>query len=68
MGYSEKSDFEEKNKVLETMLARFNHYGIQKDFSMAATLEIGGSGGVFGGLLSKRVGRVIVSDIVDTQS
>lgn len=67
MEYSERSDFEEKSQVLSTMSARLAKYKITSDFSMAKALEIGGAGGVLGGLLSKQVGRVIVTDVVDTQ-
>jgi len=67
MTYSEQNDFEEKNAVLSAMHERLNYYKIVHDFSSANTLEIGGAGGVFGGLISSHVRRVIVSDIIDSQ-
>jgi ubiquinone/menaquinone biosynthesis C-methylase UbiE len=67
MEYSEQTDFDEKSQVLTTLLKRFEHYQFNGISPKATVLELGGSGGVFGGLLSNSVGRVIVSDIMDTQ-
>ena len=67
MEYSEKLDFEEKSRVLEEMLVRLKRYGMVRDFGEAMALEIGGSGGVFGGLLCSMLKRILVSDIADTQ-
>jgi ubiquinone/menaquinone biosynthesis C-methylase UbiE len=67
LNYSEKSDFEEKSEVLAVMTARLAKHGLANDFTEAHVLEIGGSGGVLGGLLSTKVRRIIVTDVVDTQ-
>jgi ubiquinone/menaquinone biosynthesis C-methylase UbiE len=65
--YSEKLDFEEKVHVLEQMLERIERHGMQRDLHGVLALEVGGSGGIFGGLLSKIFKRIVVSDITDTQ-
>lgn len=68
MSYSEQSDFDEKINVLAQMHARFEKFGMKTDISAASALEIGGAGGILAGLLSREVKRVIVSDIVDSQT
>lgn len=68
MEYKEKADFDEKLKVLKTMFSRFENYEIEQDISKNIALEIGGAGGVLGGLLSNSVSHVTVTDIVNTQS
>jgi ubiquinone/menaquinone biosynthesis C-methylase UbiE len=68
MSYSEQADFEEKINVLAQMRARFERYGMMHDISSANTLEIGGAGGILAGLLSREVKRVVVSDVVDSQT
>lgn len=68
MSYSEQTDFEEKTNVLAQMRARFDRYGMMQDISSANTLEIGGAGGILAGLLSSRVKRIVVSDILDSQT
>jgi SAM-dependent methyltransferase len=67
MNYSEDTDFHEKKNVLDQMYARFERYGMLRDFSKTNALEIGGAGGVLSGILSSTVQRVIVSDVIDVQ-
>jgi SAM-dependent methyltransferase len=68
MNYSEDTDFQEKKNVLDQMHARFERYGMSRNFSKINTLEIGGAGGVLSGVLSSTVQRVIVSDVIDVQA
>lgn len=66
MTYSEEADFQEKANVLQEFHNRLAHHKIPKPSLTARVLEIGGSGGVLGALLSASIGRIFVSDINDT--
>lgn len=68
MMYTEENDFLEKSKAIEEFRSRLVRHGVALQFSSAVALEVGGSGGVFGGILSNDLRRIIVSDIVDTNS
>lgn len=67
MEYTEAGDFEEKAGVIEAMSRRCQSAGVPIDFSGARVLEIGGAGGVLGGLISGAAQKTIVTDIVDVQ-
>lgn len=67
MGYTEAGDFEEKTAVIEAMTGRCGCAGIPIVFEGASVLEIGGAGGVLGGLISRNTRKTIVTDIIDVQ-
>jgi len=70
--YSESVDFDEKMEALRVMLDRLNDVlqigsGVNPLFQINA-LEIGGSGGLLSGLISKDAKMVICTDIVNHQN
>ena len=66
--YSEPADFAEKMAAWEAMIGRLNAGAIHFDVSNASILELGGAGGILGGLLSAHARRVTISDVIDTQT
>jgi len=66
--YSEVDDFNEKKAAMLAMDQRLDAAGMRVDFSSARALEIGGAGGIFGGLMAQRMKNVIVTDIVHHQA
>jgi SAM-dependent methyltransferase len=66
MAYTEANDFAEKEKTTADFHWRLAHHDVPLRIDTALTLEIGGSGGVLGGILSDQVRRILVSDITDT--
>jgi len=67
MKYNEKIEFDEKQSFLAEMKRRFEYQKFDVDFSKLVSLDIGGAGGVLGGLLSFEVLKVYVCDIIDHQ-
>lgn len=68
--YSETEDFAEKEKIYSDMALRISSLA-GRDWTElikgGLALEIGGSGGLLGGIVSGIAGRVICTDIIDTQ-
>lgn len=68
--YSEEEDFIEKETVYSDMALRISRF-IGRDWADLVNgglaLEIGGSGGLLAGMISKNAGRVICTDVVDLQ-
>lgn len=67
MSYTESGDFEEKHSFLVNMFSRLESWSLDANVSSAHILEIGGAGGLLGGLLSAVSKRVTVSDVLDSQ-
>jgi ubiquinone/menaquinone biosynthesis C-methylase UbiE len=67
VAYSEKLDFDEKISTRNAMYSRLKRYCMPVNVPTAKLLDIGGAGGLFGGLLSAEFERVIVADIIDLQ-
>lgn len=67
MKYSEKNEFDEKTNFLADMKREFIHQNIDFISSKTIALDIGGAGGVLGGLLSFEVLKIYVCDIIDHQ-
>jgi SAM-dependent methyltransferase len=68
--YSEAADFEEKQAAYADMAScaeRFTGRDWRDIANGALALELGGSGGLLGGIVSASAGRVICTDIIDTQ-
>jgi SAM-dependent methyltransferase len=68
--YSEQADFSEKQAVHTDMVAcaeRLTGRAWGELSAGALALEVGGSGGLLGGIVSASTRRVICTDIVDTQ-
>jgi len=68
--YSEAEDFAEKEKAFSDMtscLSNFAGNDWEEMIKGGMALEIGGSGGLLGGMISNLAGRVICTDIIDTQ-
>lgn len=67
MGYTESGDLSDREAVLSKMHDRCRHAAIPFNFDGARVLEVGGAGGVLGGLISSTAKKIIVSDIIDVQ-
>ena len=67
MEYNEKSEFEEKAKVIGDIKKKLDYHAIESGISNSIVLDVGGAGGVLGGLLSSEASKVYVCDIIDHQ-
>lgn len=66
--YSEEEDFREKQGAYTRMATALNHMCGQDVINECKlALEIGGSGGLLAGMVSKAGPKVICTDIVDVQ-
>lgn len=68
--YSEKDDFKEKETVYSDMAKQISSLAGRDWLELTKgclVLELGGSGGLLGGIVSNVAGRVICTDVVDTQ-
>lgn len=68
MSYSEADDFKNKEEVLFNLRRNFARFRVNQELEGTHVLEIGGAGGVLGGLISAVARRTIVTDIVDMQA
>jgi ubiquinone/menaquinone biosynthesis C-methylase UbiE len=66
--YSEANEFIEKKSVISEMIKKLQLNNIDLDLLNSSVLDIGGAGGVLGGLLSDKASKVYVSDVVDHQT
>ncbi len=64
--YSEDSDFAEKRKYIEDFFDMLQPF--DRDARSWQTLEVGGQGGILAGLMAARVGHLVTTDIVNSQS
>ncbi|GAB2896676.1 hypothetical protein GCM10027046_27680 [Uliginosibacterium flavum] len=67
MSYTEQKDFEQQDAVFFSMRRNFARFDIDVDFANARVLEVGGAGGMLGGLVSGATARTIVADSFDAQ-
>lgn len=68
--YSEEADFKEKDTVYSGMVTHISSFAGRDWLELAKgclALEFGGSGGLLGGIVSNVAGRVICTDVADTQ-
>lgn len=66
MDYVEQTDFAEKRKYIDDFFEMLRPF--DRDLRTWRTLEVGGEGGILAGLMAARVGHLISTDIVNSQS
>lgn len=66
MSYAENADFDDKRKYIADFLEMLQPYN--RDPSGWRALEVGGEGGILGGLMAQHVAHVLGTDIVNSQS
>lgn len=64
--YTESPDFAEKRKYIDDFFDMLQPF--DRDARTWRTLEVGGEGGILGGLMAARVAHLISTDIVNSQS
>lgn len=65
MEYSEKQDFDEKEAVLSRFAQALEEHLPNFDLSQAMVCDMGGGGGVLGGLLTPLCRKVVVCDVIN---
>lgn len=68
MVYTEESDFAEKQKLITEFSQCLEGKNLSLNLSEALICDVGGGGGVLGGLMTRYCRRVVVCDVVDNHA